>query len=299
MPEDSGGLKIDAKTIVTVVSMVIAGISAFFAWQIQTAVTDLDMQQQISRLEGMPERVKNVEKNLSEITNGGKQLDVLTELLDRAIDTTGGARAKASEADTISTRAEAAAGRAEVKVEELQRQLEDASEIAKLLDGVTNLEDFLANNTAFQEKIADLAISIPPGTVAAFDTTGCPAGWTEFEEAQGRFILGVGKGPLKVAVKHRDPGGEEEHTLEPEELPLHIHGMGLIGLDGARATHGNDPKDSFLDVPWYIKGSNHLTEGFEDDAKDIMEPFGGRDGMTLPHNNMPPYIALHFCKYEG
>lgn len=284
MPQNDGGLRIDAKTILTVVSMVIAGISAFFAWQIQTTVTGLDMQQRINQLETMPQRVDSVEKSLAEITNGGKQLDVLTELLDRANDATGDARAKASEADAISIRAGAAAGRAEVRVEELQRQLDDAAEITRLLDGVSNLEDFLANNAAFQEKIADLSAPIPLGTVAAFDTTECPKGWVDFDEAHGRFLLGAGQGPLKAEVGRLETGGKEENELTENELPNHTHTLNMDAVP--KGGHGADVQP--------LSVGDHTQRGSYTPTGSIGVTGGGK-----AFTNMPPYIALYFCKYEG
>lgn len=152
--------------------------------------------------------------------------------------------------------------------------------------------------------------SLPVGAVIAFDSdlkseAGCPTDWMFFEPAGGRFILGAGdhdnvwypegsevpkrlgiyptyhqdaRAGIQETIGARATGGEETHTLTTSELPEHSHTM-LWGrtdteAEGRRAV-GND-----------IKGSLP--------ARDIQSTLS--TGDDEPHNNMPPYIALYFCK---
>ena len=125
------------------------------------------------------------------------------------------------------------------------------------------------------------AAGVPSGAVAAFDLVkGCPSGWSEFKLAAGRFILGVGagnedeNGDFLTRRGISEAGGEEEVTLTKEQMPRHGHGM--VGeLPSREFITGKTPDT----VPTSTPGSELWLEG-EDQ----------------PHNNMPPYIALYFCK---
>ena len=104
---------------------------------------------------------------------------------------------------------------------------------------------------------------IPPGAVVAFATT-CPTtgDWSPYEAAACRFLLGVGQGPLKAFVGLGAPGGEEEVALD---------GRNMAQMAATTFRHANDSKH----------------RAFTPDKETEL----GR-----PHNNMPRYIALHFCE---
>ncbi len=107
----------------------------------------------------------------------------------------------------------------------------------------------------------------PRNAIMAFDQAECPSGWEDFHHARDRFILGAG---AKYSVGAT--GGAETHRLTVEEMPSHDHG-GIWGGDGGKAGMNND---------YAYHSAGHLR---------IASQGGGR-----PHNNMPPYIALRWCK---
>lgn len=134
---------------------------------------------------------------------------------------------------------------------------------------------------------------IPEGLVAAFNgSSGCPFGWSEFEEAAGRFIIGVDRNKYRLRYEGGEPdyqtGGTETHTLTAEE----ILGNGafpkkyLIGpvpsqrkaLDGTIVLHAHDGG-----AP----------------VKTVSTTFATYEVGEAKLDNMPPYIALYFCKKEG
>jgi hypothetical protein len=126
-------------------------------------------------------------------------------------------------------------------------------------------------------KLIEIAGGVPPGLVAVFDIPkDCPAGWSPFDEAAGRTIIGVGKGRDLAERRYREEGGFETHTLTVDELPPHTHEVTqMIGdnnVDGVDSTttrsgeHHNEPRRS------------------------------GATGGGRAHNNMPPFIALRYCK---
>ena len=113
---------------------------------------------------------------------------------------------------------------------------------------------------------------------------GWPKGWEKYEEGAGRLIVGVGrheKTEYNQSIPELDvgeTGGTRTHRLSTEEMPEHSHQYEFsTGYDSPR--HTDSSPDEFGD---------HDT--FEETS---------RSGGNSPHNNMPPYIALHFCRPTG
>ena len=140
--------------------------------------------------------------------------------------------------------------------------------------------------------------TIPDGAVVAF-LSPCKEfdGWEGYADGAGKFLLGAGKGVLRPRGPHKPPsspseislseiklgdqGGQEAHTLTIPEMPEHNHdngsGMYLVQITGRYTKTATDSKG---------KDEIDIRHGFK------MKPAGGGQ----PHNNMPPYIALHFCQ---
>ena len=140
--------------------------------------------------------------------------------------------------------------------------------------------------------------AVPDGAVVAF-LYPCKEvnGWQDYAHGAGKFLLGAGKGVLRPQGPHKPPlsqsemplseikfgdqGGQEAHTLTIGEIPGHNHGNGpgnyLVQITGRDTVHEKtDHTGHEIDI----------RRGFA-----IKEAGGGQ-----PHNNMPPYIALHFCQ---
>ncbi len=159
--------------------------------------------------------------------------------------------------------------------------------------------------------------TFPKGAVVAFDRSGqsssftssgaCPSGWSYFEPAGGRFVLGAGSHPNEDEDGLRltdyrswseDPGkavgGAEFHTLKPAEMPKHGHSVTDPGHNHSSPVHSSVVGSDF---GWNaIGGTNHVdyeTTGSRASGIKVEEAGGG-----LPHNNMPPYVALYFCKKD-
>ena len=119
-------------------------------------------------------------------------------------------------------------------------------------------------------------LGIPAGTVAAFNLTACPGGWSALPGTAGRFI--VGTGTLGVNTYSLGAvGGEASHQLTLNEMPAHRH--------------------AFTDI--YPKKSTSHSQ--RDDDDNIVVSIKERDvateaeGGNRPHENRPPYIALLYC----
>jgi hypothetical protein len=126
-------------------------------------------------------------------------------------------------------------------------------------------------------KLIEVAGGVPSGVVAAFDgPDGCPAGWSNFEDAAGRVLVGSGKGDGLTERRYRDQGGAETRTLTIQEIPPHTHEVVQMvydnNVDGVDSTvthsgeHHNEPRPS------------------------------GAAGEGRSFSTMPPYLALKYCK---
>ncbi len=151
--------------------------------------------------------------------------------------------------------------------------------IACILEQKTQL-DQLRVELAIQAKTS---AQIPTGAVLAFSREdGCPSGWSDVDEGQGRTIVGVDRTTYRLRFEGGKPvyqtGGSETHTLRVAEIPPHVH-----GIPHKRNT-APAPVDSGI-------------LGLADPLKtQPVEP--AQDAVVQPHNNMPPYVALYWCKKE-
>jgi len=132
--------------------------------------------------------------------------------------------------------------------------------------------------------------------VIAFDLpTGCPQGWSVFERGLSRTLVGatqttIANVPNTDANQQRlsarpylSTGGEEKHALTEPEMPSHSHGVqDVLHSDYQRGGGGYRGTDVVGQVPGDDpKGSIRYTEAA---------------GSGQPHNMMPPFIALFFCR---
>ena len=143
--------------------------------------------------------------------------------------------------------------------------------------------------------------AVPDGAVVAF-LSPCKEvdGWDDYTDGAGKFLLGAGEGVLRPQGPHKPPssqseislseikfgdqGGQETHTLTIPEMPEHNHDNGsgkyLLQITGKNTVSATDSK-----------GSHEI---------DIRHGFAIKEaGHGQPHNNMPPYIALHFCQKKS
>lgn len=144
----------------------------------------------------------------------------------------------------------------------------------------------------------------PPGLVAAFYRSergalgACPAGWSLFSEAGGRFIVGAGghtnvdenggrltRHPSAFDLPADAVGGSETHKLTVQEMPKHRH-----------LPHGE--VDRIVGYDNEGPGDRAIQTRSTDGASLLNSAVTSFEGGDQPHNNMPPYIALYFCKKE-
>jgi hypothetical protein len=199
-----------------------------------------------------------------------------TEAVNSVIEAGQKAKNESERAYQIASNAATSAESAQEELKKIKSNILDADNTLKAITSYSEeLTTGLINNENFQKIISEKIYKIPSGAVLAFDLPGgCPEGWSSFQDASGRSIIGEGKGVGLSKRNYRAAGGEEKHTLTISEIPQHDHG-GIYGGNGGKAGMTND--------------FAYHSSGFQK-----INPEGGGQ----PHNNMPPFIVLHFCRKD-
>lgn len=181
-------------------------------------------------------------------------------------------------------------------------------------------------NLALQKKLQALetklvpGLEVPSGLVVA-STLACNElgdDWSEFAVGAGKFIVGVGQ-RTSFKAKECDScpeseeetplterrygavGGEETHTLTIEEMPRHRHPISTSwNRPVENALAGHDKSKYGIDSTYSDsnEGASKQGGGFGPFRKAIGPTGGGVDGSPQSHNNMSPFIALHWCKKD-
>ena len=148
-----------------------------------------------------------------------------------------------------------------------------AQQIVSLALSDANIRRLIVEAAAFPK---DAVVPFANATVLA---PVCPNGWSYYRDAENRFILGGSE-----RFEPGTLGGQETVTLEVSQMPSHEH---IVGPFEWGHTINNNGHPARIDVddgpPW----SGHV-------GRLVAEKAGG----SQPHNNMPPYIALYFCKKD-
>ena len=124
--------------------------------------------------------------------------------------------------------------------------------------------------------------AVPVGTIILWygDAGDVPDGWAVCDggngtpDMRGRFPVGAGN-----RYSPGDTGGAESVTLTVDQMPGHSHGYELRDEDNRDAASGADCNDGV----WH--GDKTATSGSA--------------GGDQPHENRPPYKAIHFIMRVG
>ena len=129
-----------------------------------------------------------------------------------------------------------------------------------------------------------LPISQNTALFSLLGTTYGGNGTTNFAlpNLQSRVPLHFGQGAGLSPYVQGQLAGEENHTLIINEMPIHTH--------TARASSGDatdtSPVNNVLSA-----GGSYTGTANQNMAAGAVANAGG----NLPHNNLPPYLALNFC----
>lgn len=165
---------------------------------------------------------------------------------------------------------------------------------------------------SLEARLEDVTERLPPkdSILIVDDESGCPSGWTDM--AQDDPAAFASRIPLAAiqsedtdnSFRYRQTGGRAEFTLDEKHMPPHVHGLGLLGITDVTLRDAG-ANNRTIDIVWYQDGATAYKEGFEDTPERIMSRSGGEkvgdvgnERENVAFNNMPPYVALFFCKQE-
>ncbi|WP_273793492.1 tail fiber domain-containing protein [Brucella anthropi] len=176
-----------------------------------------------------------------------------------------------------------------------------------------SIADHYAAGTAFNfiGGGASAGLDSAAGMIAAFEAASCPAGWTEYEPARGRFLRGID--PTGTI----DPDGvRTAGSIQGDDLKSHLHqvdppntatttngqhGHGIVGEEnrqitgfksggsGTANTFGGDPNWTHSNIAILASGDHSHTINI---AAFNSANTGGAE--TRPKN-----VAVIFCEYTG
>jgi microcystin-dependent protein len=156
------------------------------------------------------------------------------------------------------------------------------------------MEAFLGQIVAFAGNYAPVNWALCDGKLlpimqyqalfAILGTTYGGDGKTTFAlpDLNGRTPIGAGRGTGLTARNLGEKGGAEKVTLTTAQLPTHVHETSL--KTGAAGEHAAATPAKAILATGDATGST--TAG----SSSIMGPTGN----SMPHENMPPYLAINY-----
>lgn len=103
-------------------------------------------------------------------------------------------------------------------------------------------------------------------------------------DLRGRTSISLGQGPGLTGRDQGEVGGEEQVTLNPQQLPAHNHSVGA-----ASSAASKNPANA---VPGFTSGGS----SYAATADVTMSPqMVGGGGNGQPHDNMQPYLVTNWC----
>jgi microcystin-dependent protein len=111
---------------------------------------------------------------------------------------------------------------------------------------------------------------------------------------QGAVPIGQGQGPGLSQRVLGETGGETNHTLLSNEMPLHIHALAARGA----ASQVPEPASAVVGNGSWVQGQSFGTvQQFKTgDASAPMSPGALQTaGGSQSHNNMMPFQVINYC----
>ncbi|MEO0990678.1 MAG: hypothetical protein AAFX00_07000 [Pseudomonadota bacterium] len=248
------------------------------------------------------------------------ELEETSSLREAALNDAVAAQRAAVAAETravdVAVRVESALTRAQ----ELAVEVAAAEDTVRALSDARDAEDFVRAALDSSETLDRLEDRLEPFIVpedailampASVSYEDCPEGWSLFEPAIGRMILGAGDpddSPEPDGLRERQAwpshadedddaptfGGSEKVTLSLAEIPAHRHGLAGISLRSAE--HVDWATKPAADVAFF---DYRERDGWVRELGTPHEKFGTRpSGGSQPHDNMPPFVSLYWCQKD-
>lgn len=106
-------------------------------------------------------------------------------------------------------------------------------------------------------------------------------------DLQGRAAMAPGQGPGLSLRDLGESGGSETVTLLESEIPTHTHGLRGNNFLGDSPQPGGNTPARYVNNAYHTDTASNLA----DMAPEALAPAGG----GAPHNNLMPYLTMHFC----
>ena len=115
-------------------------------------------------------------------------------------------------------------------------------------------------------------------TLNAADDPNNKWNWMTWELVTDKFLLGAGN-----LYEGGVEGGEAEHTLTVDEIPSHLHTLGVGSAGPYMMYYGADQVNST---------KNAYGTFVTNSTTDASKMYARNTGGSQSHNNMPPYLSV-------
>ncbi len=110
---------------------------------------------------------------------------------------------------------------------------------------------------------------------------------TALPNLQGRAPMHPGRGPGLTQRRLGQKGGTSSVTLSEQQMPNHNHGIVAADEDGG----GNNPEES---VTAKTENNQRLYRSQGGTLVNMSQSAIAANGGNAAHNNMQPYLGIHF-----
>jgi len=111
-------------------------------------------------------------------------------------------------------------------------------------------------------------------------------------DLQGNSPMNQGQGSGLSPRFVGETGGEQDVTLIQSEMASHPHTLNCYNAGGDQTNPTNTVWGSAMVGR---QGTNLFTASIASNSTPMHPVALALNGSSLPHNNMPPYLALNFC----
>jgi microcystin-dependent protein len=110
---------------------------------------------------------------------------------------------------------------------------------------------------------------------------------------QGRIPMHWGNPPSGFNTTLGEPQGTTTVTLTTQQIPAHNHNVTAVTVSDASERSAVPTSTAFL------SGSRNPNLAYQSGASAVNSPFSpkaiSQTGVSIPHDNMQPYLTLNFC----
>jgi hypothetical protein len=163
------------------------------------------------------------------------------------------------------------------------------------INGVLNAGSVNAESVRFPDGTTQTTAAPPAGAVIAFNLPACPAGWSEYTPAYGRFIRGIDKSGGNI-----DPNGQRSSGNVQEDAIRNITGSisGVWGAANRAYDWGFRPGTSgAFNVPYSIAPYNRYAGDYQPPGgAGSTANFDASKVVPTAAENRPKNVALLYCQ---